>query len=83
MAADWPPRAPLTSASVVWFTDASVSAWPTKLQEAQGVSPPAEQNSWVVLDMPIERRTILPDGLGFPDASSGCTADARAVPLVA
>src|SRR5438445_13671974 len=83
VAADWPPRATLTRSRVEWLTAASVSACPTNVQESQGGRPPPEQNSCVVLDIPIERRTMLPAVLGLPEVSSGWTNAERAAPAAA
>jgi hypothetical protein len=43
-------------------------------------APPAEQNSCVVFDMPIESRMYLPAGLGCPLLSSGLMSPAAANP---
>ena len=45
---------------------ASAAACPTKLQELQGAGLFGLQNSWVVLDMPIETITIFPAAFELP-----------------
>ena len=50
------------------------------VQASQGSLPPWEQNSCVVFDMPIDSRTYLPAGSGFPAVSSGAMLWARARP---
>src|SRR5438132_7989819 len=47
---------------------------------SQGSSELDEQNSCVVLDMPMDSSAILPFALGFPFSSSGCTLSARERP---
>ena len=77
-----PPRAPLTIARVVLLTAGSADACPTNDHDEHGGLEPAAQNSWVVLDMPIEISMYRPLALGLPFTSSGWIAFAWLIPAV-
>src|SRR5687767_378098 len=57
-------------ARVAWFTSGSAAARLMKVPATHGVPP---QNSWVVFDIPMDRRTYFPAASGLPAVSRGTT----------